>query len=204
MKNHPVRAGANSVCLSSAVAFAFLILLATPIPAQRTDPARVRMEEDRKRETQLQVNGNSGKAMDPKQAQALIAQVEQDFKQILILHNQIAVAASADKALDYGFVSDAVADIKKRAGRLQNNLALTHSEASDKQEKQTKFRDGQIKDALIVLCNRIESFVKNPVIESPGTIDLEQSARARRDLDSIIDLSGNIKKSADRLNKSSK
>jgi hypothetical protein len=162
------------------------------------------MEEDKKRETQLQVNGSSGKPMDPKQAQAVIAQVEQDFKQILILHNQIARATAPDKALDYGFVSDAAADIKKRANRLQGTLGLSRSDAGDKQEKQIKFRDEQIKDALVALCNRIESFVKNPVIESPGTIDLGQSARARRDLDSIIDLSGSIKKSADRLNKSSK
>jgi hypothetical protein len=162
------------------------------------------MEEDSKRETQLQVRGSSGKPTDPKQLQAAIAQVEQDFKQILILHNEIARATAADKALDYRFVSEATAEIKKRASRLQTTLALSRTEADDKQEKRVKFVDAQVKDALIVLCNRIESFVKNPVIESPGTVDLEQSARARRDLDSIIDLSGNIKKSAERLSKSSK
>jgi NAD(P)-dependent dehydrogenase (short-subunit alcohol dehydrogenase family) len=200
MKTHLVRAGANVVCL--AVALAILMPLSTPIGAQRTDPARVRMEEDNKRETQLQVRSSSGKLTDPKQLQAAIAQVEQDFKQILILHNEIARATAADKALDYRFVSEATAEIKKRASRLQTTLALNRPEAGNKQEKQVKFVDAQVKDALVALCNRIESFVKNPVIESPGTVDLEQSARAQRDLDSIIDLSGNIKKSAERLRKS--
>jgi hypothetical protein len=200
MRNHAVSAGANSLSLF----FALLIPLAAPALAQRTDPERVRMLEDNKRETQLQVSGSSGKITDPKQVQALIAQVEQDFKQILTLHNEIARATASDKALDYRFVSDATAEIKKRAGRLQATLVLSRSEAGDKQEKQPKFVDAQVKDALVVLCNRIERFVKNPVIESPGTVDLEQSARARRDLDSIIELSGSIKKSADRLSKSSK
>jgi len=184
--------------------FALLMMSATPIGAQRTDPARARMEEDKKRETQLQVRGSSGKPTDPKQAQAVIAQVEQDFRQILILHNEIGRATATDRTLDYRFVSDATAEIKKRASRLQTTLMLSRSETDDKQEKRLKFADTQVKDALIVLCNRIENFVKNPIIESPGTVDLEQSARARRDLDSIIDLSGDIKKSADRLNKHSK
>jgi hypothetical protein len=202
VKNHPVRASANSVCV--AIAFAFLMPLATPSAAQRADEARVRMQADKKRETQLQVSGSSGKVTDPKELQAVRAQVEQDFKRILILHNEIAQATAADRVLDYRFVSETTAEIKKRASRLQTTLVLNRFEAGDKQEKRVKFADSQVKDALITLCNQIESFVKNPVIESPGTVDLDQSVRARRDLDGIIDLSGNIKKSADRLGKYSK
>jgi len=201
--NHPAESVASSVRFIFA-GFGLLITLAAPIWAQRTDPAKVRMEEDSRREAQLQVNRSSGKVTDPKQLQAVIDQVEQDFKQILILHNEIGRATAADKALDYHFVSDATSEIKKRASRLQTVLALSRPEGGDKQGKPVKFADAQVKDALIVLCSRIESFVKNPVIEAPGTVDLEQSARARRDLDSIIDLSGSIKKSAERLSKASR
>jgi len=64
-----------------------------------------------------------------------------------------------------------------------------------------QFNDAQVKEALITLCRQIESFVKNPIIATPGTVDLQQLARARHDLASIVDLGERIKKIAERLKK---
>jgi len=52
---------------------------------------------------------------------------------------------------------------------------------------------------LIKLCKEIRSFVTNPIIENPNTVDAVQLPRARHDLESLIQLSGIIKKDADRL-----
>ena len=58
-----------------------------------------------------------------------------------------------------------------------------------------------MKDELVKLCNQIRSFVTNPSIENPGTINVEQMTKARRDLESLIQLSGRIKKEADKLSR---
>jgi hypothetical protein len=56
----------------------------------------------------------------------------------------------------------------------------------------------QTKDELILLCQQIESFVRNPIIEKPGTVDAQQLGKARRDLQTIIDHSDVIKKRVDK------
>ena len=47
----------------------------------------------------------------------------------------------------------------------------------------------ETKDELILLCKQIESFVRNPIIDKPGTVDAQQLGKARRDLQSIVELS---------------
>jgi len=113
-------------------------------------------------------------------------------------------ATNANEALDYHFVSDATGEIKKRAGRLQSTLMLKTEDGYQNQEKRAKFDDTQVKDALIALCRHIESFVSNPIIENPGTVDPRQSARADSDLSNIVELSTSIRKSAERLSKAAK
>ena len=46
-----------------------------------------------------------------------MAQTEEDFNRILTLHNEIARALTSKNDLNYQFVSDATAEIKKRASR---------------------------------------------------------------------------------------
>jgi hypothetical protein len=180
----------------------FLILGVTPAKAQ--DGAKVRADEMSKRQAQIETLGSGPvDKTDGGRLKTIEAQIQEDFTHILTLHNQIATAATSDKALDYHFVSDAAAEIKKRASRLQQTLALNNvpSAARPSQVKRVKYKDDQVKDALVALCDQIKSFVTNPVIENPGTVDTVQFARARNDLDYIIELSGSIKKSADRLGK---
>lgn len=192
-----------------AAAFVF----ATPIMAQQgprppgdVDPARARFEDTSKREMQLRGLGNMPKKpADPKQLQALMAQVQEDFERILTLHNQIARAITNNQSLAVDFVSDATAEIRKRATRLQATLAFEKPEASGQnREKRKPLDDGQLKDALVMLCKRIESFIANPVIKTPGTIDAQQSANAGRDLEDVIELGDSINKGAKRIKEKSR
>ncbi|MGH9970501.1 MAG: hypothetical protein ACREBG_22295 [Pyrinomonadaceae bacterium] len=159
-----------------------------------------------KREWQLRNFGNQPAVeSDRKRIEALMAQTEEDFNRILTLHNEIVRAVSSDKALDYHFVSEATGEIRKRASRLQSTLAL-HRPPTDARssENSEEFNDSQIKDALVKLCKQIRSFVTNPIIETPNTVDAEQLKNARRDLESLIQLSGQIKKDATKLSKARK
>jgi hypothetical protein len=205
MQNHPATVAAKTIGLiTAALAFAIPIMAQQgPRPPNDVDPARARFEDTSKREMQLRGLGNvPRKPADPKQLQEVMAQVQQDFERILTLHNQIVHQIINDETLAVDFVSDATAEIKKRATRLQTILAFEKLEASDQdRDKLKELHDGQLKDSLVLLCKRIESFITNPVIKTPGTVDAQQLARACRDLELIVQLSGSIKKAADSLSK---
>lgn len=169
-----------------------------PPPINRTNAERVRQQDMSRREYDLRTFGTEpGAPKDRRQVEALMAQTEEDFNRIMTLHNEIARALGSKNALNYQFVSDATAEIKKRASRVQDSLGLGLSD--EEALELEKLKDEPIKDSLIKLCNQIRSFVTNPSIENPNTINAEQMMKARRDLESLIQLSSRIKKDADKL-----
>ncbi len=173
-----------------------------PPPAdRRINTDRVRQQDMSSREWQLRNFGkDAASPKDKRSVEALMAQTEEDFNRILSLHNEIARAVKSSNALDYRFVAEATGEIKKRASRVQSSLHLGLSpEEAASAEKPKEFKD--TKEALIGLCHQIRSFVTNPVIANPNTINAEESVKARRDLQSLIHLSEEIKKEADKLNK---
>ena len=190
---------------------ALMLFFAVPVLAQkpggpppvdrRVNTDRIRQQDMSQREWQLRNFGNEpGGPADRRRLEALMAQTEEDFNRILTLHNEIARALSSNDALDYRFVSDATTEIKKRATRVQSSLKLAPEEGYTG-EKVDEIGDPEMKDALIKLCKQIRSFVTNPSIENPNTVDAQQLTKARHDLDALIQLSGQIKKDADRIKK---
>ena len=174
---------------------------AAPPPSARVNTDRVRQQDMNQREWQLRNFGNEpGRPADRRRVEALMAQTAEDFNRILTLHNEIARALSSKNALNSGFVSEATAEIKKRAGRVQSTLKLEPEEGYTGL-KVEEIDESQMNDALIKLCKQIRSFVTNPMIENPNTVDAQQLLKARHDLDAVIHLSGQIKKDADRLKK---
>ena len=186
-----------------------LLLFAVPVLAQtssgpppaenRVNADRIRQQDMSRREYQLRNFGTEPSApKDRRQIEALMKQTEEDFTRILTLHNEIARAISSKDALNYRFLSEAMTEIKKRATRVQSSLVLKLS-AEDAPVNATA--EPEMKDSLIKLCKEIRAFVTNPIIENPNTIDAQQLVRAKRDLESFIQLSGLIKKDAEKLGK---
>lgn len=174
---------------------------AAPPASARINTDRLRQQDMSKREWQLRNFGNEPKSStDRRRIEALMAQTEEDFNRILTLHNEIARALASKNALNYGFVSEATAEIKKRAGRVQSTLKLEPEEGYTG-FKVEEINEPQMNDALIKLCKQIRSFVTNPTIENPNTVDAQQLVKARHDLDAVIQLSAQIKKDADRFKK---
>ena len=177
------------------------IAFAAPIAGQSGgDPAKAQMQEMSRRE--LQLNGlreDNRRPNDPKRSQALMDQVSEDFQRILTIHNEIVRAITANKSLSYQFISDATGEIRKRSARLQATLKLQRPEpAAENRVPRPGLQITETKDELILLCRQIESFVKNPIIETPGTVDAQQLEKARRDLESVMELSSDLKKRADK------
>ncbi len=178
-----------------------LIAFAAPALAQGAgDPAKVQMQEMDRRELQLNSAGNNHEhANDPKRSQAMMDQVSEDFRRILTLHNEIVRSLAANQSLSYQFISDATGEIRKRSARLQSSLRLQKPEpATDNRTTITNPQVMDPKDELILLCKQIESFVRNPVIDKPGTVDAQQLEKARKDLQSVVELSTAIRKQVDK------
>jgi hypothetical protein len=128
-------------------------------------------------------------------------QVSEDFQRILTVHNEIVRAIGANRSLSYQFISDATGEIRQRSARLQSSLKLQEPEPrTPNRQAETDLKAMQTKDELILLCKQIESFVRNPMIEKPGTVDAQQLERAREDLQSVIEISDAIKKQFDKQN----
>ena len=178
----------------------------SPPPMSKVNTDRIRQQDISRREYQLRNFGNDpGAPKDERQVKALMAQTEEDFTRILTRHNEIARALSSNNTLNYQFISEATGEIQKRATRVQSTLALRVPEEEAKtNEKPEEFKDSQMKDALIKLCKEIRSFVTNPMIENPNTVDANQLTKARLDLESLIHLSAQLKKDADKLDKARK
>jgi hypothetical protein len=175
-----------------------LFFLSTAASAQIGTSSKVQMQEMTKRELQLSdLSKGNNKEADPKKAQAMKEQLNEDFYRILKLHNDIVRTIDDKAPLDYQFISNASGEINKRAMRLQATLALGIPDQSELNRPHTNdAHDLLNRDSLIKLCRKIELFVKNPIIETPGTVDAQQLDSARRDLQSVIEISGAIKKGA--------
>jgi hypothetical protein len=196
--------------------FSLLIITAGTALAQSGRPAgpidlkRQQHERDH-REAVLRTSeaGATVAKIDQRRVEAAIKQVKDDFMQIQMVRNELVRTLLADKPLDYKIISDKAADINKRAGRLKTFLIAPTAEDKDKNQKnqvelnKVELDKAEMKDALVQLCNLVAGFIDNPVLKNPGITDVEQSIKAGGDLLSIIQLSNNIKRSAEKLNKTS-
>ena len=201
----------NAAGICSLFGITLLLSVAAPTLAQRpasgpppidkhTNAARKRQQDMSAREWQLRNFGNAAVTKDRRRLEALMAQIEEDFNRMLSLHNEIVRALDSAKPLDYHFVSEATGEIRKRAGSIQANINLTPAPEEIKPAELTaNTSEAEMKDSLVKLCKQIRSFVTNPVIEQPNLIDAEKLTLAKRDLESVIQLSAQLKKDADHL-----
>lgn len=193
------------------LAIACIMLAAIPAKAQQGPPPPVEnpspfadMINRRQREAALRgaeiVPGK--RQSDPQRIRQLVEQVREDYKRLQVIRNEMVRALTSNKPLDYKLVAERTTEINKRALRLKEALALQAPEEEAKRPPSPAGLDaGQLKDALVNLCNGIITFVEHPMFKSPAVLDVQETNRASRLLYSIIDLSGGIRKNAGKFNK---
>ena len=184
----------------------------SPAPSQeRTQDraAQERRERDRQREElqrrQFALRMLEKEARRPTvrpAPQLALAQIREDFWHIQVVNKQIAQAVVSGASLDPKFIAKSASEIKKRAGRLKYNLMLAEPEKDTKRPKaEVGTEPEQLQSSLSALSELIIGFVSNPMFQKANTVDAQLSAKARADLDGIIELSDGIKKSSEKLNK---
>jgi hypothetical protein len=132
----------------------------------------------------------------------VLKQIREDFKNIQAVNNTMMANAWAREELDYGYISDSISQIKSKATRLRTNLALPKAKDGDEKdgdEKQLNVAPEGVKEfraALLLLDKSIMSFVTNPLFQNANVVEVKLAAKASHDLKVIIELSGNLQKSA--------
>lgn len=207
----------RSVPRSLAVAAIFLSLQAvclaqTPgmgVSAPRVDPAVERIRDEQQRQMALRSGGrrSADAHVDEKTVKAAAEQLNEDFKRVQIIRNELARAVTSGGALDYKHVSEEAGEVRKRSLRMQTYLALREESDAAKQhedEDADALDEKHLRDSLVQLCHRIDSFVANPRFKSPEVVNVDANAKAARDLRQIITLSRQIKGGAERLGRKDK
>lgn len=134
--------------------------------------------------------------------QPVVAQINEDFERIQVINHALAQSSAAGEELDFKLVAQAASEIRKRAGRLKENLSLPVI-GEERPKSSDAIGRGQLKESLAALDRLVNSFVSNPGFRSVKVVDPQWSARARGDLEEIIELSGRLKKSCEQLQKAS-
>lgn len=175
-------------------------------PRNPPDPARHAEENERDLEQRiwnLRMVSEQARKPGPKRPspQQALEQMQKDFIQLQILNKSLLRAALSGNPLDPKFVSKSVTEIRERAARLNTNLALPEAEKTTEPTITDALAPNQLKPPVIRLGRLIFSFVDNPFFKEASVVDTQLTARARRDLEDIIELSGQIKRSSDQLGK---
>ena len=179
---------------------AILINLPSSARAQSMPgPTSDRDRSLRDREMQITILEKGANASTKREPRLLLQEINEDFARLQVVNNEMKLKSSASIVLDFKYVSDAAAEIKKRSSRLKTNLVFPDSAKTDKREK-TPPSEG-LKAQLVKLDRLIRSFVTNPVFTDAGVVNVELAAKARGDLDEIVELSEEVKKKAASLNK---
>lgn len=211
-----IYAAVKTPAVSSVAPLCFLMATVGVVFAQGgsrgTPPTSVERRQDlsNRQATDYEIENSSRELKKPsetpadrKRAQEIAAQIKHDFGGLQESHNQIVIFMADKQGIDRNHVSvfRAVAEIKKYATRLKTNLALPKTQH---EKARVEAGDAQVEESLMTLRKYIYNFVTNPLFETPGVLDLEQGRKAGRDLDWIIELSGSITKSGDKLKKPTK
>jgi hypothetical protein len=160
--------------------------------------------EQREQETQLMLmmTEQLRRTAQPRSPRMAFAQIREDYVRIQVVNNDLAQAVAANSTLDLKLVAQSVAEIRKRADRLKDNLALPEPESGSAHSKVVVGAEAeQLKPALAALDIMILRMVRNPLFRNPKLVDARQSPQVRHDLDEIIELSGQLKKRSEQLSK---
>jgi len=117
------------------------------------------------------------------------------------INTETIVPLSSAETVNYKNLSQATAEIKDRATRIKNIVALP---LEDKKGEKVRYEPDSAKlgSMLPELDRAIKSFFGNPVFHVNSPNDAELRSAAARDLEAIIKLSQTINKIAKSLGKS--
>lgn len=194
--------------LTVIVAISSVLLLHTAAAQQPRQPgsAPPRNPRDRMIEDKIRADGIERLRRDAERTQKPetqpvknFPQIKEDFERMQIINSDVLQAGAGAAAPDYRRLAEAAAEIKKRAARLKSGIFPADTgKASSAHDKETK-EPRDLKALLSALDDAIAGFVHSPLFTNLRVVDAEDSANARRDIETVIKLSDRIRKEATKL-----
>lgn len=130
-----------------------------------------------------------------------LTQIDEDLDHLQNAVGHLSRAASQIGPLDLRSVGKAAAEVRRRAGRLRNSLALPNSQKDVTRREESVIGDAeQLREALWELSDLVDGAVRNPVLRG-YVLDPARSAEAWRDLNEMVELSGRIQTGSETLAK---
>ena len=170
-----------------------------PIPRPPSVRERQMMMDEMAREV--------GKGPAPRKSEELrMSEIAEDYRDLQQVNNKMMASTMRAAEPDYKMVAGSLADIRRRAERLRENLALPAPGARGeaKAEPKPAADAAGMKAALLALDRSIMSFVRSPLFRNTDVLDAEAAAGASSDLADVIERSRLAAKDAERLGKKGK
>lgn len=171
-------------------------------PSERTSRETMAREaaESDEREMMLALTERYHRTGEQREPRLAFAQIKEDFVRLQVVNNDLAKTVSGGGRLDLKLVTKSASEIKKRAERLKDNLALPDETGGVKIPASAPPADlEQLRTALSRLDGIVLRFANTLHAQGIRRFDAEFSARLRRDLEAISSLSERIKKSSEKL-----
>ena len=173
----------------------------TSTQVQRKTPRDVVMESNRQELDNLLLRKPILATEDKSARQAVLKQINDDFKTLQVLNNKLMSEVEDQGGVDYKEISTMLADIGSRAARLKSNLALPKVDEKKEKSNSELTTAAALKDRLMEFDKVVMSFATNPIFQQANVIDVELAKQASGDLATIIERSGKLKKAAAKLAK---
>ena len=172
--------------------------------AERAARERMTREasESDEREMMLELTERYHRSGERREPRLAFAQIREDFVRLQVVNNDLAKAISGGGELDLKLVAKSASEIKKRAERLKENLALPEPDEGEKAPAATPAAPAdveQLRTAVSRLDGIILRFANNLHAKGVKRFDVASSARLRLDLEAIVALSGRVKKGSEKL-----
>lgn len=130
-------------------------------------------------------------------------QIKEDFERIQIVNGEVLQAVAPPGGPDYGRLSEAAEEVRRRATRLKSNLFPPESGEKQKGEGREEKDQPGLKSLLSALDAALARFVSSPIFQNTKVVNPQESAKARRDLEEVIKLSTRIMEESGKLKKPS-
>ncbi len=207
----------TNVLLFRAVALASLACALSPLVrgqgstttqgrGARTDP--VQREIQRKFEMEIIENAlrRSASRRAERYPPLVLEQIREDFMRLQVVDRKLMHSISISDKLDLELVARSAAEIKKRAARLKKNLALPelNAEAGQQANAEVQLGPERLRSLLSTLSSLIDQFVANPVFKESRLVDAQLSAKALQDIEGIIEVSDQVRRSSENLKAAAK
>lgn len=170
--------------------------------AERATRERMAREaaESEEREMMLALTERYHKSGERREPRLAFAQIREDFLRLQVVNNDLARAVFGEGELDFKLVAKSASEIKKRAERLKENLALPETPEGEKSPAAPIPNDlQQLRLAASRLDGIVLRFATNLHAKGVNRFDEQSSARLRLDLMAIVALSERVKRISEKL-----